>query len=642
MTDVTCFWIAFAAYLAAMLVLAAASVRRAGPLCEGLAKAGRALVGLGLLAQTASIAWRGLSLGTRSLHEFFGGMSAAFSAGPRWQAVAYGALIGLAVLAVAAVALFRRRRTVWLLTLGVAVILALIVLDFLDFARMPIQKVYEYLSLASWCSALALLALSPLLGSVVLDAALAVAASLLAVFAAIQPKSVELQLVPALQSYWLFIHVSLTSLGYAIFGMAFILAALFIVKAQEPSAVEPATRRRAWLALGVALGVGAVITAALAAAGVILPFREVAFSPDQLAGGETPSAGLMQVVRYGAALLGAGCAVAYVAYWIAGALLRPRAAGAGVLPYLFVLSALALFAACLILGGFVGHQEAAIGRLSEQQEYLARRMDRLFPREGGALTAEAVAEEVKRLRSLSEQARRILGQARWLPVTLDKEAALAADPLFQSLKELYEKAGVNWGVPVRYKDIQQIGRALSEQASLLEDVARRLQLPADREALARARKAIAEDYEGLQAAALLPRGNEGAMAAFVGIACLLAIPLGVGLHALARPLRRILPDAKRLDTLSYAAIAIAYPIFTFGALFAGAIWAHFAWGNWWSWDPKEVGSLVAWVLYTIYLHQRYREGLSPRAAAVAGMLGFLAATLSLAGNAFLGGLHAYS
>ena len=107
-------------------------------------------------------------------------------------------------------------------------------------------------------------------------------------------------------------------------------------------------------------------------------------------------------------------------------------------------------------------------------------------------------------------------------------------------------------------------------------------------------------------------------------------------------MRDRLPDARRLDGISHTAIAVAYPVFTFGALFAGAIWAHFAWGSWWGWDPKEVGSLVAWVLYTLYLHQRYREGLTPRAAAVFAMLGFLAATLSLAGNAFLGGLHAYS
>ena len=132
------------------------------------------------------------------------------------------------------------------------------------------------------------------------------------------------------------------------------------------------------------------------------------------------------------------------------------------------------------------------------------------------------------------------------------------------------------------------------------------------------------------------------MAAFVGLAFLLAIPIGFGLHALACRARPALPDAKRLDAVSYKAIAVAYPVFTFGALFAGAIWAHFAWGAWWSWDPKEVGSLVGWVLYTLYLHQRYREGISPRVAAVAGILGFIAATLSLAGNAFLSGLHAYS
>ena len=85
MSDVTFFWIAFSAYLAAMFVLVAAMVRRGGS--EGLARAGRALVWLGLGAHTVSIAWRSLLMGTEPLHMFFERMAASFSAGPAWQAM---------------------------------------------------------------------------------------------------------------------------------------------------------------------------------------------------------------------------------------------------------------------------------------------------------------------------------------------------------------------------------------------------------------------------------------------------------------------------------------------------------------------------------------------------------------------------
>lgn len=47
-----------------------------------------------------------------------------------------------------------------------------------------------------------------------------------------------------------------------------------------------------------------------------------------------------------------------------------------------------------------------------------------------------------------------------------------------------------------------------------------------------------------------------------------------------------LPDLTRLDIITYRSIAVGYPMFTVGALFAGAIWAHQAWGSFWSWDPQ--------------------------------------------------------
>lgn len=102
-----------------------------------------------------------------------------------------------------------------------------------------------------------------------------------------------------------------------------------------------------------------------------------------------------------------------------------------------------------------------------------------------------------------------------------------------------------------------------------------------------------------------------------------------------------LPDLNLLDRLAYKAIAVGYPLFTVGALFAGAIWAEQAWGSFWSWDPKEVGSLVVWLVYSAYLHARHVKGWSGTRAAVLSTTGFICTLLTFFANMVLGGLHAY-
>ncbi len=62
--------------------------------------------------------------------------------------------------------------------------------------------------------------------------------------------------------------------------------------------------------------------------------------------------------------------------------------------------------------------------------------------------------------------------------------------------------------------------------------------------------------------------------------------------------------------------AFAFPLWTFGVLVAGPIWAEYAWGRYWGWDPKEVWSLVTWVVYAAYLHARATAGWRGRRAAI--------------------------
>jgi len=96
-----------------------------------------------------------------------------------------------------------------------------------------------------------------------------------------------------------------------------------------------------------------------------------------------------------------------------------------------------------------------------------------------------------------------------------------------------------------------------------------------------------------------------------------------------------------LDAIAYRAIGIGFPLFTIGALFAGAVWAARAWGAPWSWDPKETSSLVVWIIYAVYLHVRLVRGMR-RAAAIISIIGFAAAIFTMLGSRFLGGLHAYA
>lgn len=81
-------------------------------------------------------------------------------------------------------------------------------------------------------------------------------------------------------------------------------------------------------------------------------------------------------------------------------------------------------------------------------------------------------------------------------------------------------------------------------------------------------------------------------------------------------------DGRRHEAGSYQTMRLAFPFMTFGML-SGALWAEEAWGAYWSWDPKEVWSLITWALYLIYFHCRARRDLV-RYACLAQVLAFLA------------------
>src|SRR5512134_3705829 len=103
----------------------------------------------------------------------------------------------------------------------------------------------------------------------------------------------------------------------------------------------------------------------------------------------------------------------------------------------------------------------------------------------------------------------------------------------------------------------------------------------------------------------------------------------------------LLPACKTLDALVYRAIIWGFPFLTAGII-TGAAWANYAWGTYWSWDPKETWSLIVWLVYAAFLHARITRGWHGKRAAILSIVGFLATIMCYLGvNLVLSGLHSY-
>ena len=115
----------------------------------------------------------------------------------------------------------------------------------------------------------------------------------------------------------------------------------------------------------------------------------------------------------------------------------------------------------------------------------------------------------------------------------------------------------------------------------------------------------------------------------------------VGIIALIKP-----KDKARLERLKSLSTAMLYPAVALLAIgiFIGAIWANVSWGNYWSWDPKEVWALITLLIYAAPLHEKvWKTFQKPVFFHVYCILAFLSVLITYFGvNMLLGGVHAYN
>ena len=99
---------------------------------------------------------------------------------------------------------------------------------------------------------------------------------------------------------------------------------------------------------------------------------------------------------------------------------------------------------------------------------------------------------------------------------------------------------------------------------------------------------------------------------------------------------------RSLSKWNYGVLQVGVLLLSTGIILGG-IWAHFSWGRFWGWDPKETWALIALMCYVVPLHGRLVGWLGNFAMAVTSVVAFNGVLMAWYGvNFVLGtGLHSY-
>jgi cytochrome c-type biogenesis protein CcsB len=103
-------------------------------------------------------------------------------------------------------------------------------------------------------------------------------------------------------------------------------------------------------------------------------------------------------------------------------------------------------------------------------------------------------------------------------------------------------------------------------------------------------------------------------------------------------LYRRLPSLEVLDSLNYVCLTFGFPLITIG-LISGFVYAGAVWQSYWHWDPKEILSVVTWLIYAVLLHERLAVGWRGRRAAIMAIVGFSIILVTFVGTSMILEVH---
>ncbi len=102
-----------------------------------------------------------------------------------------------------------------------------------------------------------------------------------------------------------------------------------------------------------------------------------------------------------------------------------------------------------------------------------------------------------------------------------------------------------------------------------------------------------------------------------------------------------LPSLQVCDEISYKSLWAGFFLLTLGIL-TGMVWSKYLRGAYWSWDYKEIWSLITWALYALLLQGRMLAAWRGRKAAYLAIVGFALMLFTFIGvAAIFQSYHAY-
>jgi cytochrome c-type biogenesis protein CcsB len=105
---------------------------------------------------------------------------------------------------------------------------------------------------------------------------------------------------------------------------------------------------------------------------------------------------------------------------------------------------------------------------------------------------------------------------------------------------------------------------------------------------------------------------------------------------------RRLPSLEQLDALNYWCLTVGFPLLTAGMVI-GSLYAQYTLGRFFSFDPKEILTLIAWMIYAVLLHERLTVGWRGRRAALLALCGFGVLIITFVGaGLWWGGYHSFA
>ena len=105
---------------------------------------------------------------------------------------------------------------------------------------------------------------------------------------------------------------------------------------------------------------------------------------------------------------------------------------------------------------------------------------------------------------------------------------------------------------------------------------------------------------------------------------------------------RRLPSLSQLDNLNYWCLTTGFPCSPPASSPAPST-PSTPWAASVSWDPKEILTLIAWLIYAVLLHERLTVGWRGRRAALLAICGFLVLAVTFVGaNLWLTGYHSFA